>query len=102
MDGDDTWLIDGDVHLDELRRTIGRDLPQPDVETVAGLVIAELGALPAQGERVIIPLPIDPAELVDRDPTRWMLEVDVLQVERHVPTRLRVRLVETTTTEDEA
>jgi len=102
VDGDDTWLIDGDVHLDELRRTIGRDLPQPDVETVAGLVIAELGALPAQGDRVIIPLPIDPAELVDRDPTRWLLEVEVLQVERHVPTRLRVRLAETTTTEDEA
>lgn len=102
VDGDDTWLIDGDVHLDELRRTIGRDLPQPDVETVAGLVIAELGALPAQGDRVIIPLPINPAELVDRDPSRWLLEVDVLQVERHVPTRLRVRLAETTTTEDEA
>jgi CBS domain containing-hemolysin-like protein len=96
------WLIDGDVHLDELRRAIGRDLPQPDVETVAGLLIAERGALPTEGERVTIPLPIDPAELVDRDPTRWLLEVEVLRVERHVPTRLRVRLVEILMTEDDA
>ncbi len=51
---------------------------------------------------MIIPLPIDPAELVDRDPTPLAAGVDVLQVERHVPTRLRVRLAETTTTEDEA
>lgn len=99
---EDSWLIDGDVHLDELRRAIGRDLPQPDVETVAGLLIAERGALPAEGEQVTIPLPVDPAELVDRDPTRWLLEVEVLRVERHVPTRLRVRLVESLITEDDA
>lgn len=101
-ESDGVWLIDGDVHLDELRRAIGRDVPQPDVETVAGLLIAECGALPAEGERVTIPLPIDPAELVDPDPTRWLLEVDVLRVERHVPTRLRVRLVETEMTEVDA
>ncbi|SNR61794.1 HlyC/CorC family transporter [Paracoccus sediminis] len=101
-EGADVWLIDGDVHLDELRRTIGRDLPQPDVETVAGLLIAECGALPAEGERVTIALPIDPAELIDRDPSRWLLEVDVLRVERHVPTLLRVRLVETRIPEDDA
>lgn len=101
-EAEDSWLIDGDVHLDELRRAIGRDLPQPDVETVAGLLIAERGALPTEGERVTIPLPVDPAELVDRDPTRWLLEVEVLRVERHVPTRLRVRLVESRITEDDA
>ena len=99
---EDSWLIDGDVHLDELRRTIGRDLPQPDVETVAGLLIAARGALPAEGERVTIPLPVDPAELVDRNPTRWLLEVEVLRIERHVPARLRVRLVESQMTEDDA
>ncbi|MRX52123.1 DUF21 domain-containing protein [Paracoccus sp. S-4012] len=101
-EANDTWLIDGEVHLDELRRAIGRDLPQPDAETVAGLLIAERGALPEEGERVTIALPIDPAELVDRDPTRWLLEVDVLRVERHVPTLLRVRLVETEMFEGDA
>jgi CBS domain containing-hemolysin-like protein len=101
-DGEHVWLIDGDIHLDELRRTIGRDLPQSDVETVAGLLIAELGALPDQGDRVTIALPIDPAELVDRNPVRWLLEVDVLEVERHVPTRLRVHLTETTLNENDA
>ena len=101
-EGEHVWLIDGDVHLDELRRTIGHDLPQPDVETVAGLLIAHRGTLPMVAERVTIPLPVDPAELVDRDPTRWLLEVDVLEVERHVPTRLRLRLIETTLSEDDA
>lgn len=101
-EGEGVWLIDGDVHLDELRRAIGRDLPQPDVETVAGLLIAERGALPAEGEQVVIPLPIDPAELIEAEPSRWLLEVDVLRVERHVPVLLRVRLVETAMTEDEA
>lgn len=98
-EGDDVWIMDGDVHLDEVRRAIGRDLPQPDVETVAGLLIAELGALPAEGDQVTISLPIDPAELVDRYPTRWVLKVDVLRVERHVPTSLRVQLIETPMTE---
>jgi len=100
--GENEWLIDGDVHLDELRRAIDRDLPDTDVETVAGLIIAQLGALPAQGARVSIPLPVDPAQLVDRDPTRWLLEADVLTVERHVPARLRVRLVEAPMSEEEA
>lgn len=99
-DGDNIWIMDGDVHLDEVRRAIGYDLPDTDVETVAGLLIAELGALPAEGDTVTVDLPIDPAELVSDQPMRRRLEVDVLRVERHVPTEVRVRLVEVPMTED--
>jgi CBS domain containing-hemolysin-like protein len=99
-DGDNIWIMDGDVHLDEVRRAIGYDLPDTDVETVAGLLIAELGALPAEGETVTVDLPIDPAELVSDQPMQRRLEVDVLRVERHIPTQLRVRLVELPMTED--
>lgn len=99
-DGDNIWIMDGDVHLDEVQRAIGYDLPRGDVETVAGLLIAELGALPAQGDTVTVDLPIDPAELVSDQPMRRRLEVDVLRVERHVPAQLRVRLVELPMTED--
>jgi len=99
-DGDNIWIMDGDVHLDEVRRAIGYDLPDTDVETVAGLLIAELGALPAEGDTVVVDLPIDPAELVSDQPMRRRLEVDVLRVERHVPTQVRVRLVELPMTED--
>lgn len=100
-DGDNIWIMDGDVHLDEVQRAIGYGLPDTDVETVAGLRIAELGALPAEGDTVVVDLPIDPAELVSDLPMRRRLEVDVLRVERHVPTQVRVRLVEMAMTEDD-
>ena len=48
-----------------------------------------------------IDLPVDPAELVADVPVRHRLEVDVLRVERHVPTELRVRLVEVAMFEDD-
>lgn len=88
------WKMDGDVHLDEVERTLDRTLPESDAETIAGLLIAELGALPALGETVFIELPNDPGEMAEdlRPPDR--LQIDVLRVDRHVPTRLRVRLIE--------
>lgn len=100
-DGDNIWIMDGDVHLDEVQRAIGHDLPRGDVETVAGLLIAELGALPSEGDTVTVDLPINPAELVSDQPMRCRLEVDVLRVERHIPTQLRVRLVEIAMNKDD-
>ena len=93
--------MDGDVHLDEVQRAIGHDLPRGDVETVAGLLIAELGALPSEGDTVTVDLPINPAELVSDQPMRCRLEVDELRVERHIPTQLRVRLVEIAMNKDD-
>lgn len=97
--GEGVWIMDGDVHLDEVERAIGYDLPRGDVETIAGMLIAELGALPVEGQCVLIDLPVDPAELVADEPVRHRIEVDVLKIERHVPTELRVRLVEITAAE---
>lgn len=93
-ENDNTWMMEGEVHLDEVRRVIDHDLPHPDVETMAGLLIAELGALPKEGETVTIDLPVDPAELVAEEPMRQRLIIDVLRIERHVPALLRVQLVE--------
>jgi CBS domain containing-hemolysin-like protein len=98
-EGDNIWIMEGDVHLDEVQRAIGHDLPRGDFETVAGLLIAEAGALPSEGDTVIVDLPVDPAELVADQPELRRLEVDVLRVERHVPTEVRVRLVEVSTQE---
>lgn len=99
-EGENAWTMEGDVHLDEVRRIIGHDLPRVDVETVAGMLIAELGALPGEGDTVTIDLPIDAAELVSDEPVRYRLEVDVLRVERHVPTEVRVRLVKVSMAEE--
>lgn len=93
-DGDNVWIMDGDVHLDEVHRAIEYDLPETDAETIAGLLIDELGALPAIGARVVVELPVDPAEFVSDTPMRRWLEAEVLEVERHVPTRIRLTLME--------
>ena len=64
-------------------------------------LIAELGALPAEGDTVTIDLPIDPSELISDEPVMYRLEVDVLRIERHVPTEVRVRLVKVPMAEEE-
>lgn len=100
-ESDNIWVMDGDVHLDEVHRTIEYDLPETEAETIAGLLIDELGALPSEGDRVTIELPVDPAELISNEPMRRWLEADVLQVDRHVPTRIRLTLLEAAMTEEE-
>ncbi|GIG24841.1 hemolysin family protein [Cellulomonas denverensis] len=90
-DADGSWTMSGDVHVDEVERAIGRDLPAGDYETIGGLVIAEHGALPEAGTSVIILLPGDPGDLaLSEEPDPVWMRVDVLEIERHVPARVRV------------
>ncbi|BAJ76384.1 hemolysins [Microbacterium testaceum StLB037] len=92
--GDDAWTVPGDVHLDELERIIGHDLAETDAETAAGLVIETHGDLPAIGAVVRVDLPVKPSETVQGlDIERW-LTVEVVEVDRHVPSQLAVRLHE--------
>lgn len=92
--GDDAWSVPGDLHLDELERLIGYDLADSDVETVAGLVIETHGDLPPVGAVVRIDLPKRASETVQGlDIARW-LAVEVAEVDRHVPSQLRVQLHE--------
>jgi len=90
---DGSWLLAADLPVDEAERLLGRDLPPGDYETVSGLVIAHHGALPEPGEHVVVPLPLDPAELAgEGEPTPYVADVEVLTVERHVPATVRVRI----------
>ncbi|MBD8080654.1 hemolysin family protein [Cellulosimicrobium arenosum] len=95
LTGDDVWAMAGDVHIDEAERAIGHDLPRGDYETVSGLLIAHHGGLPDEGEVVHVALPPDPADLVHDEPVHRSLDVEVLEVERHVPAHVRVTLTET-------
>ena len=88
----DTRSYNVDPH--SVERAIGHALPRGEVETIAGLLIAQRGALPAEGDTVVIDLPTGPAELVADEPVHRRIEVDVLDIERHVPTGVRVRLIE--------
>lgn len=93
--GADTWTMDGDVHLDEVERALGYDLPRGEVETIGGIVIAQMGGLPSEGDVVAVQLPPDASDLIADIPINRTLEVEVLEIERYVPTRVRVKLVET-------
>lgn len=88
---DGAWTMAGDVHLDEVERAIGRDLPRGDHETIAGLVIDAHGALPPVGTSVVVLLPADPGDLAHQaHPDEVWMRVDVLSVDRHVPATVRV------------
>jgi CBS domain containing-hemolysin-like protein len=92
--GEAAWTVPGDLHLDELERLIGYDLLDGDTETAAGLVIEAHGDLPSVGAVVRIDLPERTGEVVQGlHLDRW-LEVEVAEVDRHVPSQLVVRLHE--------
>lgn len=90
---DGSWIVQGGVHLDEIERAIGHDLPAGDYETMAGFAIAHYGELPPEGAQIRVELPPDPADLISDDQQpRDSLVIEVLTVKRHVPASLRLRL----------
>ncbi|MEZ0492381.1 hemolysin family protein [Kineococcus sp. TBRC 1896] len=97
LEGDGVWEMSGEVHVDEVERSLGVDLPRGDYETIAGLVIAAHGGLPEKGTELDVELPPDPGEL---DPEPRTLHVRVLSVERHVPGRVRLELLDAATPGD--
>ncbi|WP_245604425.1 hemolysin family protein [Nocardioides aequoreus] len=97
VSGEGDWTVSGDVHVDEVERTIGRDLPTGDFETVGGLVIAAYGGLPEVGETVDVELPPDPSTLLDEgERVPEHLHLEVVEVERHVPSRVRLTIEQPT------
>ena len=102
VEGDGVWEMSGDVHVDEVERALATDLPRGDYETVSGLVIAHHGGLPEEGTTVLIELPPDPGDLAhDDEPVSRNLEVEVLAVDRHVPSRVRLVLPDVAAATDE-
>ncbi|MFC7322428.1 hemolysin family protein [Halobacillus campisalis] len=85
-EGEDSWQMSGDVHVDEAEREIGYQLPRGDYETVAGMLIAQRGNLPAVNETITVELPEDPADLVHDDPVRHYLVARIIEVDSWVPT----------------
>lgn len=102
LSDDGRWVMGGDVHVDEVERAIGHDLPQGDYETIAGLLIAQVGGLPAAGAVVEVELDRDPAQLVHEDePEPRRVRLEVLELERHVPSLVRLSIDEGATTSSE-
>ncbi|HEY1133235.1 MAG TPA: hemolysin family protein [Nocardioides sp.] len=96
------WEMRGDLPVDEVERVIEHDLPTGDFETLAGLVIAEHGALPEAGTTLLVRLPDDPGDLAGSDdPVERHLAVEVLEVEQYVPSALHVQVVEPSTDDED-
>ncbi|MBB0245399.1 DUF21 domain-containing protein [Streptomyces alkaliphilus] len=81
-DGAGGWLVDAGRRVDEVADVIGMPLPEDDsFETVAGLIVDRLGRFPGVGDRLTLEL---------ADPKRTTVEVEVLELDRHVPERIRI------------
>ena len=92
LEGEGSYLVPGALHIDEVERLIGHDLPAGDYETVGGLVIHELHRLPEVGDSTLILLP-RPAGAHEDDPD-MALTLTVNTVQRHVPHTVELRLRE--------
>lgn len=88
-----TWKMPGDVHLDEVQRTVGYRLPDGDYETLSGLFLGHFGELPHPGDTVQVDVPEDGRDFVLDKPVSRVLDIEVLAVARRVPSELRIRLV---------
>lgn len=90
---DGTWTMAGEVHVDEVERSIDYDLPQGDYETIAGFVIAHHGSLPSIGTRIEVELLAHSADLLGEDdmPERFV-SIEVLEINNYVPSSIRLEL----------
>ncbi|OWY60890.1 hemolysin, partial [cyanobacterium TDX16] len=53
-DDDGSFVLDGEVTLADVEERLGVELTHPEVNTVAGLVLAEHGTVPEEGATVVV------------------------------------------------
>ncbi len=77
---DGSWILSGLLRPDEVAEATGLHLPEDETyDTVAGLLVRELGRIPARGDRVLVPLPVEIPEDDDEEPVQ---EHALMRVER--------------------
>lgn len=86
---DGWWATDAGLRVDEVAQLTDIPLPEGDYDTVAGLLLERLGRLAEPGDLVSVDL--QPAGL-DTPPRR--ADIRVLSIGRHVPERIRIRIVD--------
>lgn len=99
---DEGWLVPGGMHVDEVSRMIGHDLPESDdYETLAGLVIAEFVGLPEVGDIVTVRIAATQAAAADQAAAAGHAVIEVREIGRHVPSVLRVTIDDDTAATEE-
>lgn len=77
---DGSWIVSGLLRPDEVADATGLDLPEDeDYDTVAGLLVRDLGRIPTRGDRAVVPLPVVLPEDDDEEPVQ---EHVLMRVER--------------------
>ncbi len=77
---DGSWIVSGLLRPDEVADATGIELPEDEAyDTIAGLLVRELGRIPTRGDRVLVPLPVVIPEDDDEEPVQ---EHALLRVER--------------------
>ena len=76
---DRRWLINGKAHLGLVNEQCGLSLQAPDVETIAGWMIAQLGSLPREGEQV----KFDNVRAIARKVVKNRVREILLEIEGH-------------------
>ena len=77
---DGAWIVSGLLRPDEVRDATGLDLPEDEAyDTVAGLLVRELGRIPERGDQVLVPLPVVIPDDDDEEPVQ---EHVLMRVER--------------------
>jgi CBS domain containing-hemolysin-like protein len=90
----DGWQVSGLLRIDEVADATGYRAPEGDYDTLAGLVLHELGHIPVEGESVQMRA-FNPATPYD-DPIRWRATItrmdgrridllDLVEVRHHKP-----------------
>lgn len=74
----DTWMVSGQLRADEVTELTGFRMPEGDYETIAGLMLEQLGRIPATGDSI--------------DVDGWRLTV--LTMDRHRVAELSVHRLE--------
>lgn len=50
--GQDRYVVQGDISLDEVNDNVGSDLPADDFDSIGGFIFSTLGRIPEEGDRV--------------------------------------------------
>ncbi|WP_110183482.1 hemolysin family protein [Nocardioides solisilvae] len=84
---DGTWSLSGLLRPDEVEDATGIELPEhEDYDTIAGLVVRELGRVPSAGDAATVLVPVRDAdgELEERSVTLTVERMEGLRVDRVV------------------
>ncbi|WP_101524410.1 hemolysin family protein [Nocardioides houyundeii] len=82
---DGTWSLSGLLRPDEVEDVSGIELPEhEDYDTIAGLVVRELGRVPAAGDvaELVVPFRTEDGETQEREVTLTVERMEGLRVDR--------------------